>query len=75
MSILSEKVLKETTVYLGPASKMFLERQTKAHLGGLVFDNLEKQHLAELGRWMELSAGMLIPKDKAKELADKIRAM
>ena len=75
MSVLSEKVLKEATVYLGPASKMFLERQTKSHLAGLEFDNLEKQHLPELGRWVELSAGMLIPKEKAKELADKIRTM
>lgn len=75
MSVLSEKVLKETTVYLGPASKMFLERQTKGHMNGLTFDQLEPKHLVELGKWIEISAGLLIPKEKAKELADRIKSM
>jgi len=75
MSQLSDSVLKETTVYLGPASKKFLERQTQAHLNGLLFDNLECQHLDELVKWIEISAGLLIGKDKAADLVTKIRTL
>jgi hypothetical protein len=75
MSQLSESVLKETTVYLGPASKKFLERQTQAHLNSLQFDNLEKQHIDELAKWVGISAGLLIGKDKAEDLVKKIRQL
>ncbi len=75
MSQLSESILKETTVYLGPASKKFLERQTQAHLNGLQFDNLEIQHRDELVKWVGISAGLLIGKDKAAELATKIQRL
>ena len=75
MSQLSESVLKETTVYLGPASGKFLERQTQSHLNGLPFDKLEKQHLEDLVKWVGISAGLLIGKDKAEELVKKIQGL
>ena len=75
MSGLSEEVLALSVPYLGPAAKKFLERQTRSHMDGLGFDQLQKGHLHELGKWIEVSAGLLIEKAKAKELADRIRAL
>lgn len=72
MSACSDTVLKVTTDYVGPSSKAFLERQTKSHMGGLEFNNLDSSQLPELAKWVNTSAGLLIGKDKAKELADKI---
>jgi hypothetical protein len=72
MSDLSEKVLTISVPYLGPAAKVFLERQTKSHMDGLVYDALEAKHLAELSKWVNISAGLLIDEGKAKELSDKI---
>ena len=72
MSTLSEKAVAVSATYLGPAAKVFLERQTRAHMGGLPFDQLEKQHLLELARWVQISAGLVIEPAKAKELAEKI---
>ena len=72
MSILSEKVLITSTDYLGPASKVFLERQTNAHMNGLKFDDLKKENIPELVRWIRISANLLIGKDRADEFADKV---
>ncbi len=72
MSTYSDTVLKMTTEYIGPSSKAFLERQTRAHMGGLDFDNLERSQLPDLAKWVNTSAGLLIGKDKAKQLADRI---
>lgn len=75
MSSLSEKILEIATPYLGPAAKVFLDRQCKAHLGGLAFDNVDSRNLPELSKWVNISAGLIIDKAKAKELADKIAAL
>jgi hypothetical protein len=75
MSQLSDRVLKEVTVYLGPATKTFLERQTKSHMNGLAFDDVSSANIPELAKWVETSAGLLIGKDQSKEIADKIREM
>ncbi len=75
MTELSDKVLKLTTTYIGPASQKFLERQTISHMNSLAFNALEKQHLPELAKWVNTSASLLINQAKAKELADKIAAL
>jgi hypothetical protein len=72
LSILSKKVLMVTIDYIGPSSEAFLQRQATHHLNGLKFDDLEKQHLPELAKWVRVSAGLLIDKGRAAELADKI---
>jgi hypothetical protein len=72
---LSDKVLKLTSAYVGPASQKFLERQTSAHMNGLNFATLEKKHLPELAKWVSTSAGLLIASAKAQELANKISAL
>ena len=75
MNTLSEKVVVMSTTYLGPAAKVFLERQTRAHMNSLPLEMLEKQHLPELAKWVRISAALLIEPAKAKELADKIGAL
>lgn len=72
MSQISEKVLATSIQYLGPAAKMFLERQTKYHLDGLAFDDLQPAHLPELAKWVNTSAGLIIDKTRAQELSEKI---
>ncbi len=72
MSELSEKILAISTPYLGPAAKVFLERQTKVHMGGIPFDQLRNTDLPELIKWIKISAGLIIDKTKAEEFAGKV---
>jgi hypothetical protein len=72
MSALSDKVLSISVEYLGPAAKVFLERQTMAHLNGVSFDTLEGKHIPDLQKWVLISANLIIEKDKATELAARI---
>jgi hypothetical protein len=72
MSAVSERVRLMSVRYLGPAAKVFLERQTKTRMGGLEFDNLETRHLPELAKWVRVSASAIIDQAKAGELADRI---
>jgi hypothetical protein len=74
MSDLSEKILKLTTYYIGPASARFLERQTVSHMNGLKFADINKTHIQELAKWVNISAGLLVDKTKAEELSKKILA-
>jgi hypothetical protein len=71
---LSERVVKLTAYYIGPAASRFLERQTASHMNGLKLSDSEKKHLPELAKWVNISAGLLIDKTKAQELANKISA-
>jgi hypothetical protein len=73
MSDISEKVLKITIDYIGPSSKAFLERQTRSHMS-IEFGDLKRENLPELAKWVNISAGLLLNKDKAAQLSDKIRA-
>jgi hypothetical protein len=75
MSALSEKVLALSIGYLGPAAKVFLQRQTSGHMGGVDFDSLLPQNLEDLAKWTRISAALIIDPAKAKELSDKILAM
>jgi hypothetical protein len=75
VSALSEKALALSVEYFGPAAKVFLERQTKWHLDGLVFDSLEQKHLADLANWVLISGALVIEPAKAKELSAKIEAI
>ena len=75
MTELAQKVLELATLYLGPASKVFLDRQTQYHMNGLMFDELERKHLPPLSHWVRISAGLLIDKTRAKELSEKIAAL
>jgi hypothetical protein len=69
MSTCSDEVVNITQRFLGPAAKAFLERQTRSHMNGLDLNNLERAQLPELAKWVQISAGLLIEKPKAAELA------
>lgn len=74
MNELSEKVLQFTTIYLGPASQRFLERQTRSHMKGLEFKELKDEHLPVLFKWMELSSRLLID-DKAEDMVTRMELL
>jgi len=74
MSDLSNKVLDIAVTYLGPAAKQFLERQCSAHLSSS-FDALAPDQLPDLAKWIGISAGLVIGKDKAEEFANKVLAL
>jgi hypothetical protein len=73
MNDLACKVLKITVDYIGPAAQRFLERQTTSHLHGVTFGEIKHEHLQELAKWVNISAGLLIDKQRAEELATKIK--
>lgn len=75
MSSFSEQLLKITTEYIGPTSKMFLERQCRAHLNGLDFNAIDRSNAADLAKWVNISAGLLIGKDRAQELSNRIQKL
>ena len=70
---LYEKVIGISKPYLGPATEQFLSRQCKTHLK-VEAANLAAFQLAELARWVENSAALIMDKGKATELAKKILA-
>lgn len=75
MSALSDKALAVSVEYLGPAAKVFLERQTKWHLDGLAFEALESKHVADLAKWVGISGALVVDPAKAKELSSKIASI
>ena len=74
MSNLSEKILQYTIPYLGPASKIFLERETSSHMEGLKFDEIKLEHLPELLKRIYISSGPLVGA-KADELVKRLEIL
>jgi hypothetical protein len=72
---LSKKVLTIGIEYLGPAAHKFFDRQTTGHMGGIPFDRIEKQHIERLAFWTGSSAKLIIDKDRAHEMAEKIMVL
>lgn len=56
--------------YLGIATDAFLKRQLK-HINKTP-ESLDKTSLLDLGKWVEISAKMLMGEAKAKTLKEKI---
>lgn len=75
MSSLSDKAVEIATSYMGPAGKRFLERQTISHMNRLPLERIENNHLVELAKWVEISAGLLLDPGSATEFAKKIRSL
>ncbi len=71
MSALSEKLLTVSKPFLGPAAESFLSRQCKGHLKVDVNDVTASQ-LAELAKWIEVGAGLIMDQAKAAALAKQI---
>jgi hypothetical protein len=73
MSVLSEKIVVLSKPYLGPATESFLTRQCSVHLK-IDLAAIAGSHLAELAKWVENAASLIMDAAKATELAKKIRA-
>ncbi len=73
MTTTSDTVLAIATEYLGPAAITLLERQTKFHMSGLSFKDIEPSHCADLSKWVGIASAMFIEQDQAQELAEKIK--
>ena len=67
MNELSEKILKITQLYLGPASEVFLKRQAAGHMNGLDFEKIKPEHLTDFFKWIHVSSRLII-KSKADKL-------
>lgn len=60
--------------YLGNQGGKFLERQCRAHLK-VEPVNLTVSHIAELAKWVGLSASLIMARDKADALKSEISAL
>jgi len=69
-----ERVVSVSKTYLGPATEAFIARQCKSHLKKEAPD-LAAADLANLAKWLEIGAGLLMDQGKASELATKVRAL
>lgn len=72
MTTTSDTVLAIAAEYLGPAAITLLERQTKFHMNGLSFQDLQPNHCADLSKWVGIASAMFIEQDQAMELTEKI---
>lgn len=71
MTVLSDQLVKIAKEYLGPAAATFMARQCK-HIKLTSIEEVTFDHLPEYSKYVEISSGLLIGKDKAKEFKDKL---
>lgn len=71
MTVLSDQLIRIATEYFGPAASTFMSRQCK-HLKLNSIEELTFDHLPEYSKYVEISAGLLIGKEKAKLLKEKV---
>jgi hypothetical protein len=69
-------ILKVTLKYIGPAAKIFLERQAKHLDDNINFCDISYEEIPSLLSWIHVSAKLLIADDVneyIKELVDELR--
>lgn len=66
-----ESVLNTCKLYLGPASEQFISRQCSLYLK-VEPQNLGKQHLPDLVKWVEVGGLRFMEAAKVKELSTKL---
>jgi len=71
---LYNKVLNETRSYLADRSETFLERQCTSHLN-IRPEQLTKEHLPILAKWVCVSASLMIKRELAEKLKNSILSM
>jgi len=69
-----EQVVSVSKTYLGPATEAFIARQCRSHLKKDAAE-LASSDLANLAKWVEVGAGLLMEQGKAAELATKVRTL
>ena len=72
--VLSDSAIAVAKQYMGPAAEKFMKRQIKEHLG-LEPEDLTADKLPELATWCLTSGKLVMGEDKAKELAEKVKAL
>ena len=72
--MLYNNIINVAKLYMGPAAEAFIKRQIKGHLK-IEPEMLNNQHVGELARWCQISAGLIMDKEKAKEFGDKVRGL
>jgi hypothetical protein len=68
------KTLEIARQYLGPSAERFINRQIEQHLGNKP-ENIGKQDLPELARWIKVSAALLTDQKIAADFAAKVSAI
>ena len=68
------KVFKECEVYLKENTKAFLDRQIEVHLSKTP-DKLDYPDKVELAKWINISTGLLLKKEIAQKLSEKILSL
>ena len=71
MNELVKQVNEICVEYFGPATPRFIARQIVMHLH-IEEDEFSKEHIKDLAEWIEISGRLLIDKETAKEVADKV---
>ncbi len=71
---LKDEMMKVAVEYMGPAAERFMKRQVKSHLNKTL-TTISKEDLPELAKWIEISAGLLIDKEEAKQFKQEIKAL
>ncbi len=69
-----DQVLAELQPRLGKRTEDFLQRQCVHHLK-IEPQQLERAHLDDLAHWIRISSALILPKDKAEALGQKIEAL
>ena len=72
--LLFERVLEEVRLYMGDQAEPFITRQCSVHLT-IPKESLTKADLPKLAWWVKVSASLVISKDKAEKLAERILAL
>lgn len=68
---LGEKIVHIAASYLGPATRMFLEKQTKSKMNNLALDEIKDDHLPELFRWIHIGCRPIL-KERVTELLSRL---
>ena len=71
---LYEMIVAVCKPFLGDQADAFLSRQCVFHLHTAP-KNLERDDVAELARWAEISGALIIGRDKAREMRKQIDAL
>lgn len=71
MAELPKKLIEIGREHLGFAADKYLKRQCKIHMDKKL-DELEKEDLEELGRWVKNTAPLITDQETAEELKEEI---
>ncbi len=69
-----DKVYKECEVFFAQGTKRFLDRQIEHHLNKKA-DRLDYADKEELAKWIRISAGLVLKREDAESLSNKVRQM